>query len=62
TPLLDHISQLTSQFHRYFFIPMYKITKPDFINNFIWIYELSRINTVGKNISAIILSFKGQFE
>jgi len=24
---------------------MYKITKPDFINNFIWIYELSRLNS-----------------
>ncbi len=25
---------------------MYKITKPDFINNFIWIYELSRLGIV----------------
>jgi len=23
---------------------MYKITKPDYINNFIWIYELSRLD------------------
>ena len=30
---------------------MYKITKPDFINNFIWIYELSRLINQLKVIS-----------
>ena len=32
---------------------MYKITKPDFINNFIWIYELSRLSIVDKQIQEI---------